>query len=386
MVAGCGAKPPPEPAPVTSSPHERARPRRVVGFSPAAAPRPDIDVSAYLPDFDAELRWPLSAMAHPSLQPRFPIARELANGVSWQKLCERGVHKRVSATERELLSYLHGWCDVLKRDVDGACMHLVPLLGSVQLGLSAAVRQDLANILVDSGSADAAEHYLSTHDIRDVELLDLLAANFVEIGKPEGALELNRRAMGVDYRAPDEATCRRLTRQIVLANDGEHAPAFEALSALATKPKVPDPLCVRLFHKVACWRTPGIACRLYLADEGLNGQTTSSLLEAYYRWPEKAGAWEWSAIADTASSAMPLPGAAELAVVANEAAAQASPRCTRERSAAIRRTIDRIRRDPERTLYLSRLNKLQAACPPVWLDPTPVNTGPDAVAPWPAKP
>src|SRR6185503_18531607 len=154
LVAACGAKAPlailkNEPAPIEST---ITREKWKVRF--AEAPRPTIDVDQYLPDFHDELRWPLSGMNHPSLEPRFPVANELAIGVDWQTLCARGVQNRTSPTQKELLSYLRGWCEVQRRDVDGACAHLTPLIGAMTFGMPAAVRQDLANILVDHGDAD----------------------------------------------------------------------------------------------------------------------------------------------------------------------------------------------------------------------------------------
>lgn len=346
-------------------------------------PRPPIDITPYAPSFDDELRWPLSAMAHPSLDPRFPIARELADDVGWQTLCARGVHKRVSATQRELLSYLHGWCDVLERDIDGACEHLVPLLRSTRLGLAPAVRQDLANILVDSGNADIAEHYLSKYDIRDVEVLDLLAASYAELGKPNDALAISRRATATDHRATQANKCRRLVKWIMFAPEHSAAKGIEALAKLAKQPKVPDPVCKRLFHKVACWRNPGDDCLPYFADENIDG-TAARLLEVYYRWPVEAEGREWWRIAESARSALSVPGGADLTLAAHAAALNANLHCSLERAASLRYTAEQIRKTPDHARYESRLQKLEAMCVPS--EPPQGAAASKLVAPWPSSP
>jgi hypothetical protein len=92
-------------------------PRGSKPFRPStkvSAPRPEIDLSWLLADFHDELRWPLTGMSHPALEPRFPIAQQLAMpGIGWQDLCARGVQHRTSATQKELLAYLRGWCAAL---------------------------------------------------------------------------------------------------------------------------------------------------------------------------------------------------------------------------------------------------------------------------------
>lgn len=373
-LAACGAKPPP---PVDNAADEPTpEPRRIIGgFKGLSVPRPAIDIARYAPDFHDELRWPLTGMNHPSLEPRFPIAQQLAeSGITWQELCARGVHKRVSASQQELLAYLHGWCDVLDRNVDAACAHLKPLLGSLTRGLTPAVRQDLANILAANGDADRAEHWLNKHDLRDTELLDLLAATYVEVGSHEDAVTINRRAIDSDDYATDATKCRRLTRQIVLSGSGDATFATEALRQLATQPKIPDPLCKRLIHKVGCWLAPGLQCTQYLADEHIDPRAVE-LLDAYYNWPRDATQAEWWSAADRARRALPLPGAAELVVTAFEASLQADSMCLNARNTAVHAAIDELRADPANAAYEPRLAKLEEACPIVAL---PQRTRPDA--------
>ena len=218
LASACGARPP---APIENADQPVGDLRRAGDAYERTAwkRRPQIDVSWLLPDFHDELRWPLSGMHHPKLEPEFPVAQELAIGVDWQGLCARGVHRRISATQKELISYLRGWCHVQERDVDGACAELVPLLGSVKSGLRDAVRRDLANILVESGDAEKAEHWLTKHHVRDIETLDLLAANYVEVGSPADAFAINRRVIDEDDYATPATKCRRLVRRIAIGFD-----------------------------------------------------------------------------------------------------------------------------------------------------------------------
>src|SRR5262249_50930548 len=150
----------------------------------AFVPRPEIDIAQFLPDFHEELRWPLTQLMHPKLEPTYAIATALAApGMGWLDLCAIGAQNRHASGNNDQQAYLRGWCSVAKDDVDHACQYLAPLLGSVTRGMSAAVRSDLANILVAQGDADNAEHFINKHDLRDIAMLDQLAASFVEIGK-----------------------------------------------------------------------------------------------------------------------------------------------------------------------------------------------------------
>lgn len=362
VIAGCGAKPPPavDHAAEEPPPEPGRIEGRVYGVSVA---RPAIDITRYTPDFHDELRWPLTGMNHPVLEPRFPIAAQLAEpGVTWQEMCARGVHRRVSASQQELLDYLHGWCDVLDRDIDSACAHLRPLLGSLTRGITPAVRQDLANILAAERDVDKAEHWLSKHDIRDIEVLDLLAADFVEVGSHADAATINRRAIDSDSYATDATKCRRLVRQIVLSGSGSATFSLEALRQLATLPKVPDPLCVHLRREVECWLGPATRCAPYLADEHVDSRAVH-LIDAYRNWPHEATGADWWSTAERARRALPLPGAVELVVTALEASLRADTFCMNARATAVRAAVDELRADPANAAYEPRLAKLEAACP-----------------------
>jgi hypothetical protein len=361
LVAACGAKAPAE------SLENLERTQRETGIvkrtAKASALRPEIDVSTYTPDFHEELRWPLSAMTHPTLTPRFPIAQELAIGVDWETLCLRGVHNRTSATQKDLLAYLRGWCAVHQRDADNGVRHLAPLLGAETRGMSAAVRIDIANILVDHGSVETAERLLNKHRLRDVALLDLLAANYAEVGSPSEAFTINRLAIDADYAATDATKCRRLVKRIAFAQEANPMLALAELEDLARpiKGQTRDPLCVRLQHKVACSQHPANACKQYLADENLDAKA-SDLLDAFHNWPRYGDYMEWWLAADAASRALPLPGAADLAISAYEASLASDENCTGERARMVRGTVYLLMLDPAQAVNAPRLERLDQAC------------------------
>jgi hypothetical protein len=362
VIAACGAKAPAESL-------DNLELQRKPEAAPAAtarlvtAPRPAIDVSWSVPEFHEELRWPLSGMNHPTLEPQFPIAQELAVGVGWEQLCARGVHNRVSATQKELLSYLRGWCDAAKHDVDSACSHLTPLLGSVKSGLRPAVRRDLANILVDQGNADKAEHWLTKHNIRDVMILDLLAANYIELGSEADAFAINRRAIDSDDYATLATKCTRLVKRIVIGLDQDVEIPIKTLRDMVVKAKVPDDTCRRLWNKVACWRSSE-ACSGFYSDENLPMEARL-LADAYNKWPSKRLTWlEWWGYLDTARLALPTPGAAELVVTAMEAALQAQgDYCNAGMAASFPTTLETVRRAPDAPALEARIQAIEKACP-----------------------
>ena len=83
IVAACGAKAPQPSRGVDNAGVATPTAKKRAFKNPryVSAPRPDIDMTGVLPDFHEELRWPLSGMNHPVLEPRFPIASELAIGI-----------------------------------------------------------------------------------------------------------------------------------------------------------------------------------------------------------------------------------------------------------------------------------------------------------------
>jgi hypothetical protein len=384
LVAACGAKPPPESLEnLETKPQRAADPVRHAIIRMA---RPDIDVTWALPDFHDDLRWPLTGMNHPVLEPRFEVAQRLAMpGIGWEELCSRGVQNRVSATQKELLSYLRGWCEVQKRNVDGACAQLKPLFGSITLGLTAAVRQDFANILVEQGDADGAEHWLTKHDIRDTPLLDLLAANYVEVGSSQDAFKINRRAIDSDSHANAATQCRRLVRRIKLEQEANPALAIEELKILGRTSKVSDPICERLYNKVECSLAPATDCLRFIYDERLP-ESTLHLLAAYFNWPYEGYAFQWTELAHNAMKALPNPGAAELIITAYEAASLTDALCIDHEQ--MQKAIASIRLDATNAIYEPRLRSLELACakaPPKSVSP-PGAPPPKPVAKWPASP
>jgi hypothetical protein len=361
VIVACGLRQKPA-EPLENLQQEPASGRVVRFDNKVAVARPVIDLSHVLPDFHDELRWPLSSMSHPALEPRFAIAEQLAvPGVTWEELCARGVHHRVSATQRELLRYLRGWCYAAKGDVDNGCGELYPLIGSVVPGLTAAVRQDLANILVEQGGADNAEHWLSKHNMRDIQLLDLLAANYMEVGSPADAFEINRRAIDSDDYASSATKCRRLVKRIVIAHEADSTFAIQTLRLLA-KGKIPDPVCERLTHKVDCWMNPANDCLRYFDHEQIDTGLLT-VLDVYYEWPRgPATQTQWWTLADKARHVLAAPGAAELMVAAYEAILRIDA-CPKELAFAMNYAIEAVRRDPRGNAFEARLAQLTKACP-----------------------
>lgn len=289
-------------------------------------PRPAIDFSVYQVDFHDELRWPLSAISHPSLEPRFAIVQALADpGVSLEKLCSLGAQSR-HGIDPDLDGYLRGWCSALGGNIDAACEHLVPLLGSTKGAMSAAIRVDLPNILADYGDADTAERFLNRHRIWNLEILDRLAATYVETGTTNDAIAINRLAMQSDDDASLASRCTRITRDIVLGGNREEL-ALAPLRALG-EPRSGrgDPTCSELFHKVACWARVG--CDPFYRDHGGGDETAFQWLrQAYDRWSDANTPKEWHLVANEAMLAIPMDGALALTLAAFENEMEADGLC-----------------------------------------------------------
>lgn len=292
-----------------------------------AAPRPDVDVEYLIPDFHEELRWPLSMMSHPELEPQFEIAQVFAEpGIGWIELCNRGVQNRVQAgRNRDELEYLRGWCAAIKGDADTACGTLKPLTTSAVLGLSAATRTDLVNIIANAGGLDAADKLLNKHRLGDIELYDLLSATYLELGREQDAAEMNLRALDTVGHTTNAMHCRRLVKDIMLR--GQTAEAVNELENLATKPKVPDPVCVSLNKAMTCRLGRPDHCFPYFQEQGIHGSAIY-LLKAARAWPLHAARHkEWLNIAIQAMNAVPVPGSEDYAIAAMEAAYAAHGSC-----------------------------------------------------------
>ncbi len=330
VLASCAPKPPEPLEPMRGeAPDPEVGELQPVPDVRIAAPRPDVDVSGVVPDIHEELRWPLTAMSHPSLEPRFGVAAVFAEaGVGWLELCKRGVHKRTSnGRNRDELEYLRGWCGAVAGDAEAACSSLRPLTHSTVLGMSAAVRIDLANIIANAGHIDKAEHLIAKFQIDDPEVLDTLAATYVEVGAERDAYEINRRAIDVDARASQEVQCRRLIKQIVLGPEGERAIPIDQLEQLATKPKVPDRTCVELHDAWTCYANPKEDCYAYFTNSGI-GVEWLHVLRAYHSWPRHPVAQRtFLRIVDEAKFGVRQPAGLELMLSALEAAARAPEGC-----------------------------------------------------------
>lgn len=362
LLAACAPKPA-EPLEALNAHESITEPLKARHVEPRlAAPRPPLDVTQLVPDFHDDLRWPLTAMSHPSLEPRFAIAPVFADpGIGWLELCKRGVHKRITGgRNRDELDYLRGWCSASAGDIDTACGTLAPLVSSAVLGISPAVRIDLANIIVDAGHADRAEHWLSKHAINDVQILDTLAATYVEVGGERDAYEINRRAMDSDNRPSQETQCRRLIKHIVLGPEGERALPVAQLTQLATKPKLPDPTCKRLFDAWQCASNPARDCIDYLRDAGIDTKF-QMVLRAYHHWPTgHAPLGRWLSVVEDARFAVALPEALELTLTALETAARVGGACSYE-TYQVAIEIEKLM-DTMLTQTPERIKRVRASC------------------------
>jgi len=295
---------------------------RPVTFGPlrVRAHAPELDVESLIPTFHEELRWPLTPMSHPSLTPQFDIASVFAQpGIGWLELCERGVQNRVQAGQhRDELQYLRGWCAASTHDADTAISKLAPLMTSAVAGLSAAVRLDLANIISTAGDANAADKLLNRHHVADVEMFDLLSATYVELGMESSALEMNRHALDSSVNAKPIDHCRRLVKDLVLANQRTPV-ALQRLRDLATKPKAPDESCVAFYRAARCFIGPSQNCDAYFRHTNIDPRNTY-LLQALRAWPDEGTYNEWLSVAEVAAYAGDLAGAQEIVDLAIDTA------------------------------------------------------------------
>ena len=324
------------------------------------AARPDIDLSAVLPDPSEELRWPLTMTSHPVLEPQFPIAAALAvPGVTWTDLCARGAQNRHASGGHELVEYLHAWCDVTQHDAEAAIGFLGPLTHPAILGMGPAVIIDIANILADAGSADAALHLLAKLHIKDIEIFDTLAATYVEVGRAEDARAINQIAIDNDPFPHDVVRCHREARRIVLAEPLSRAPMVIDLKK--AQAHAIDPTCLRLVHELACWVEPENDCVAYLVDQGIDLRY-AELLAAYMTWPVRSATYStWMAIAQHAMGAMPLADADLLATSALESSLETSS-CDLQRFDDINAGARRLLLDPKHATSLNhRLTRMIGA-------------------------
>lgn len=262
-------------------------------------------------------RWPLGQSQHPALEPTYAIAAVFAQpGVSWLDLCRLGAQNRRGAGSRDQLEYLRAWCDVAAHDPRSAVSRLAPLMRSGVLGMPAAARADLANIVVDSGTADEAQRLLASARVDDLEIYDLVAASFAEIGRRTDALVFSERALAVNDRRRPVERCLRLTRKIVLLARGSRTSALQELARLDG-----NPACASLFRELACWH--GRACAPYLLEHGVSHEALE-LGELYEGWPRPDDPPQrWIATVDRALRGPTTPSSAEATTSAMEGALRA---------------------------------------------------------------
>ncbi|MBL0218211.1 MAG: hypothetical protein IPQ07_30560 [Myxococcales bacterium] len=323
---------------------------------PASPPRSQYDdpkIAALIEQLDPTeyARWPLTHNQHPALEPSYAIANAFAQpGVSWLDLCRLGAQNRRGAGSPDQLEYLRAWCSVASRDPRAAVSRLAPLVHASVLGMPAAVRTDLANIVVDTGTADEALRLLAAARVDDLAIYDLVAASFIEVGRAPDALVFAERALAVnDQRRPVDH-CMRLTRRAVLVDPAARMAAVQALS-----PFEGIPTCATLLHELKCWHAK--ACDQFLLEHGIAADVLE-LGQVYLAWPAPTATAEaWLAIAQRASL-VSARGADEAVTSALEAALR-SAHCEGAQLGAIRNTariLKQQRHDPNLDVRLDLID------------------------------
>jgi len=292
MLAACAAKPA-APLPVVPAiAHPTAMRAPISDPLRIRAPRPDVTFPDLVPDLGEEPRWPLTGMQHPSLQPSFDVADALAEpGITWTDLCARNVDRRRDPSHRDELVYLAGWCAAQQHDAAAAVGLLAQVRNSAVPGIAHAVGFDIANILVDSQDAEHADQILVATQLRSVELYDLLAAAYFEIGRNDDALQATAAALQLDSRHAAAATCHRLARAALLGPEASRGFEVDELTS-ASHSRAPDPVCVELAAEVACVADPDVGCRDYNATHhiDLSIEHLAALVE-HWREPRDGGEW-----------------------------------------------------------------------------------------------
>ncbi len=330
LLAACGGRypggrPPAADPPATDDLEETTEPppRRKPAPPPATpptSPRPspydDPKIAALIAQLDPTeyARWPLTHNQHPALEPAYAIAAVFAQpGVSWLDLCRLGAQNRRGGGSADQLEYLRGWCSVASRDARAAVARLAPLMRSSVLGMPAAVRTDLTNIVVDSGSADEAQRLLTGARVDDLAIYDLVAASFAEVGRPADALVFADRALSANDRRRPADHCGRVARKVALIGPDAR---MMVIQTLAPFERIAG--CASIFHELKCWHAQ--ACDPYLLDHGVSPDLLE--LGALYKgWPAATATPEvWLATAQLALARTPVQGADEAVTSALEGA------------------------------------------------------------------
>ena len=300
LVGACASRPPEkleQPRPIEREPDETSTATpQVPKATPAVVKESRIDQISSLPpapdpkiaeamaalDVHDYERWPLSPNQHPALEPAYAIAKVFAQpGVSWLDLCRQGAQNRRGGGNTEQLEYLRGWCEVAKRDARAAVMRLAPLVRSPVLGMPAAVRTDIANIVVDAGDADEAARVLSSAQVDDVAIYDLVAASYAEVGKTVDALAFGDRAIAAQQTRRPADHCMRIARKALLTDPGTRMHVIHELASFTNGD------CTRLHAELKCWHAK--QCNPYLLAYGVKPESLE-LGELYAAWPKPGAA------------------------------------------------------------------------------------------------
>jgi len=279
--------------------------------------RPGIDILQYLPDPTEEARWPLPASQHPAFEPHYDIAGALAQrGIGWLELCRMGAQHRYLSGDRDLGNYLRAW----RFAADGHIPEAVAALGAMGTptisGMPAAIRSDIADLLVENGDADHAAHVLDANQLDRLEELDLLAASYFDTSHDADAFAINERALGASQQTTPGDRCHRLARKIVLAHESTRPMWLLDLDQAAAGQG--DTECARLDAELRC--AIRLECgRFLIGDPDIARKL--ALIRAYRTWPAlPATQIEWQELAGLARRAEPLEGSDVLASAAAHAA------------------------------------------------------------------
>lgn len=295
-------------------------------------PEIHVDITIVDPDPMPEIRWPLGLNDHPDLAPHFDVAKVLAEpGLDWIELCKMGAHRRTIPKLRDQLVYLRAWCAVGSRDFPTALETLTKLRSTVVPGLAAAIRADLSNVLV-SFEPDGARGMVAMNNLLgDTEVLDRLAATYVEIGKLPAAKEINELALANDPGVSPSKTCQRLTRRVLLDPDAfrnaKNVFATGPVRGLKDDPSNllfgaqlnADPQCKELDAQLSCWLAKS-KCGAWYKLRGLT-EADAYLLAAKNVWPTDEHRREpdaWMRVVTPAMNARPDPRGYQMAITALE--------------------------------------------------------------------
>jgi hypothetical protein len=279
-----------------------------------------------------------------------------------------GAQNRTMSNGRDLQAYLKAWCTAAKGNTAEA-INALSLIGHPTVsGMASAVREDLANILVQNGDANAAEKLLMKAKIDDIEIFDLLAASYFEVGKTADAHEINERAIDRQLRSSEAARCHRFARRVILAYPGSRGFYMKELEELGNVRKrtalnlATDPDCQLLDEQIQCWISPTDGCVRYFESQGVDANAYQGMVSVYSTWPaDTASAWTWLHIVQNARYAMPAPGADRLAVAALLAAFN-SVRCLDAKTLhQVRMTVFEMRRGKHDAVLEPVLEQLERA-------------------------